>query len=96
MKQDQAVVVTTELRGVFFGYLDSPLTKKPVELKLKQCRNVMYWDQETKGFIGLAANGPTAGCRIGPAAPSVVIYKITSVAECSPKAVKAWEGAPWA
>ena len=95
MKKNQAVVVTTEFRGVFFGYLDKALTKIEGDLKLNKCRNAISWDRDTKGFLGLAANGPTANCRIGPASPSLLIKKLTSIAECSDKAAKAWEAEPW-
>ena len=95
MKKGQAVVVTTELRGVFFGKLSKAITKTPDELKLSEARNCLYWDKSTKGFMGLAAKGPSSQCRIGPAVPTMLIKKITSIAECSDKAVKAWEAEPW-
>lgn len=95
MKKGQAVVVTTEFRGVFFGYLDKAVTTVPAELKLSKCRNVLYWGRRTKGFLGLAANGPSSDCRVGPACPSLLIKKVTSIAECSGNAVKAWESEPW-
>jgi hypothetical protein len=93
MEKSQAVVVTTEHRGVFFGYLDGELTKEKV--KLAKARNCVYWDAGTRGFMGLADSGPTAQCRVGPAIPSLELFDITAVLECTEHAVKAWEEGPW-
>lgn len=87
-----AVLVTTDRRGVFFGYTEDP-TADPI--RLTQCRLVVRWIG-THGFLGLAANGPTKECRIGPAAPAVSLKGVTCVAECSPEAVQAFEAGPWA
>jgi len=85
------VVVTTEHRGVFFGYADD--TTGSI-IDLKQARNCIYWSPAVKGFIGLAATGPDAKSRVGPAA-DMQLRAITAVLECTPEAVKAWEGEPW-
>ena len=90
--KERAVVVTTEHRGVFFGYADD--TDGDV-VTLKKARLCVYWSADVKGFMGLAAGGPTKGCRIGPAVPSIDLRKITSVIAASDEAVKAWEAAPW-
>ena len=95
MKKGQAVVVTTEFRGVFFGVLEKAMNGVPKEMTLLECRNCVYWDKTTKGFIGLAANGPSRHCRIGPAAPKMLINKITSIIQCSDDAAKAWRLEPW-
>ena len=89
----RAVVVTTEFRGVFFGYLAEDHT--PEKVMLENARNCVYWSQDVKGVFGLAANGPTSGCRIGPAVPAITLVQITSVTDCSPAAIKAWEAATW-
>lgn len=89
-----AVLVTTEHRGVFFGYAD-PKKIDGATLALKRARNCVYWSQDVKGFLGLAANGPTKGCRIGPAA-DIRLRNITSVSDVTPAAVTAWESGPWA
>ena len=88
---ERAVLVTTAHRGVFFGYAAE--TAGPT-IKLRAARNCIYWSSDTKGFLGLAAHGPTKACRVGPAA-NIELRDITCVAECSPDAVKAWEEAPW-
>jgi hypothetical protein len=87
----RAVLVTTEHRGVFFGYADR--VDGPT-IKLKNARNCIYWSSDTKGFLGLAASGPSATCRVGPRA-DLTLRAITAVAEVTPAAVAAWEAAPW-
>jgi hypothetical protein len=86
------VLVTTEHRGVFFGY--AVRTDGPT-IKLKSARLCLYWEQAIKGFMGLASNGPSAKCRIGPAA-DIELRAITAVAEVTPTAALKWESAPWA
>ena len=89
--KERAVLVTTEHRGVFFGYTDD--TSGDI-IKLRAARNCIYWPAEQKGFLGLADKGPLRGSRIGPAA-DLELRKITAVAACTEEAVKAWEAAPW-
>lgn len=91
-KAERAVLVTTEHRGVFFGYATD--TDGEV-IKLRAGRNCVYWSEDVKGFLGLAATGPTKNCRIGPPA-DITLRKITSVTEVTPGAVDRWESAPWA
>ncbi len=86
---ERPVLVTTEFRGVFFGYATD--TSGDV-IHLKRARNCIYWSADCKGFVGLAATGPTSSCRIGPAA-DMELRKITAVLEVTPDAVKAWEAA---
>jgi hypothetical protein len=88
---ERAVLVTTEHRGVFFGYathVDGPT------IALRAGRNCLYWSSDVRGFLGLASTGPTAKCRVGPPA-NITLRAITCVAEVEPVAVKAWEAAPW-
>ena len=89
--KERAVVVTTEHRGVFFGYasdVDGEI------IKLRGARNCIYWSADIRGFMGLAATGPNKSCKVGPAA-DISLRKITSVMECTPEATQAWENAPW-
>jgi hypothetical protein len=89
--KERAVVVTTAHRGVFFGYAEK--TDGEI-IKLRAARNCLYWSADVKGFMGLAATGPTKSCRVGPAV-DIELREITSVIACTPEAVTAWEGAPW-
>ena len=91
---ERAVLVTTEHRGVFFGYLVGDASK--AQVKLRACRNVVYWDTETRGFMGLASSGPGKGCRITkPAGEESILFDITAVIGCTDEATKRFEAAPW-
>lgn len=89
--QPRPVIVTTEHRGVFFGYAKDT-DGDPI--KLTNARLCLYWSADVRGFMGLAATGPTAGCKIGPRA-DIELRKVTAVIEATPEAVAAWEKAPW-
>lgn len=88
-KAQRAVVVTTEHRGIFFGYLVKDNGKTSVELR--NARNCISWTANVQGFVGLSVSGPKDGCRVGPPAPTMTLYGITSVMGCSQEAVTAWE-----
>ena len=88
---ERAVIVTTEHRGVFFGYA----TKTDGDvIALRAARNCIYWSSSVRGFMGLAATGPDKQSKVGPSA-DIELRKITSVIACTPEAVVAWEAAPW-
>jgi hypothetical protein len=90
-KSERPVVVTTAHRGVFFGYA----AKTDGEtIELSRARLCVYWSSDVKGFMGLAANGPTPSCRIGPPA-DIELRAITSVVTVTPEAAAKWEAAPW-
>lgn len=95
MTEKKAVVVTTEHKGVFFGYVESD-EKAPAEIALNQARMCVYWSSDVKGILGLAATGPTKQCRVTHAVPKFTAYKITGILECSPEAIEAWEKGVWA
>lgn len=90
--KERAVLVTTEHRGVFFGYATETGGET---IALRRARNVVYWPTANRGFLGLAADGPKSGSRVGPAA-DIEVRAITCVAECTPAAVAAFEAQPWA
>jgi hypothetical protein len=85
------VLVTTAHKGVFFGYAEKT---DGDTIALKDARNCVYWSSDLKGFLGLAAFGPSATCRVGPKA-DLELRNITSVAAVSPEAVTRWESAAW-
>ncbi len=85
------VLVTTAHRGVFFGYATD--TDGDV-IALTKARNCVYWSEDVRGFMGLAANGPSDKCRVGPAA-DITLRNITAVLEVTPAAVVRWEAQPW-
>lgn len=90
----KAVMVTTEHRGVFFGYADPAALHGDI-INLSRARLCVYWSEDMRGFMGLASAGPSSKCRIGPPVSSIDLRKITSVVEVSPEAVAKWEAAPW-
>lgn len=85
-------VVTTDHKGVFFGYAEPGLKS---EKTLKNARMCVYWSSNVKGVLGLAFTGPLSGSKISPAIPSISLNGVTSVMQCTPEAVDAWEKSPW-
>jgi hypothetical protein len=88
---ERAVVVTTEHRGVFFGYAKDTDGE---QITLRAARLCIYWSSDMRGFMGLASVGPSQDCKIGPPA-DITLRKITSVIEATADAVARWEAAPW-
>lgn len=104
MSMSRAVVVTTDKRGVFFGYCvtmkmedgtTTDLNRTPDSIVLTNARNCLYWSAETRGFMGLASSGPAAGSRVGPAVESITLFGVTAILEASTQAVERWESGPW-
>lgn len=93
------VVVTTEYRGIFFGYAvkmfeaDGTMVNS---IALWRCRNCIFFSADMKGFGGLSSMGPSAACKIGPPMPVTGLAKVTSISRVSEEAVRRWEAAPWA
>ena len=87
---ERAVLVTTEYRGVFFGYATDTSGDT---IHLRAARNCLYWAKSVGGFLGLAERGPDSQCRIGARA-DLDLRKVTCVAEMTPTAVAAWEETP--
>jgi hypothetical protein len=89
---NQAVLVTTEFRGVFFGYVKND-KNLPSEITLTKARNCIYWASSVGGFLGLASKGVDSNCRIGSQVEELTLYKITSVPPVSEEAAETWEKA---
>ena len=92
LNRARPVIVTTAHRGVFFGYATDTTGET---IALTRARNCLYWSADVKGFMGLAAGGPSTTCRIGPPA-DITLRAITAVLEVSPDACAKWEAGPWA
>ena len=88
---ERAVLVTTEHKGIFFGYA---YETGGTTIKLRAGRLCVYWTSDLRGFMGLASAGPSSGCRIGPAA-DIELRDITAVVEVSDVAVVKWEKGQW-
>jgi hypothetical protein len=84
------VLVTTEFRGVFFGYAENTTGEN---ITLTNARNCIYWPSSQGGFAGLAAEGPANGSRIGARVSSIDLRRVTSVSEVTEAAAAAWEAA---
>lgn len=94
MSKKIPVMVTTEYGGVFMGYIEED-THNNDPLLVDELQMCNYWDSETRGVIGLAANGPSNGCRITAPAGSSWLKKITAVVRLTSKAERKWRSIPW-
>lgn len=89
---EQAVLVTTLHRGVFFGFTTDP-EAEPIRMRGLRC--ALYWSADVGGFTGLAEIGPTKDCRISATNPNVSIVRgVTFVSPVTDAAQKAWTNAP--
>jgi hypothetical protein len=86
------LVVTTEHKGVFFGY--GVPTKEKI-IRIERVQMCVYWSADVKSVVGLAATGPSKTCRVGPPAPAMTLQDVTGIIEASPEAEKAWKEQPW-
>lgn len=89
---ERAVVVCTNVRGIFFGYAAETDGER---IKLRAARNAYYYKAPGGGILALGARGPQKGSKIGDRA-DIELTGITAVIECTPEAVEAWEKAEWA
>ena len=94
-KKQIPVVVCTEAKGVFFGYIDeNQVNDDPLTLTL--ARMCVYWSADMKGVMGLASHGPSNTCKVSRAVPKIMLKQITAVIAVSEDAVLRWEKGPWA
>lgn len=82
------VIVTTEHRGVFFGYAADT---SGTEIKLDRARMAISFGT-TRGIMELAETGPTGRSKISARA-DIDVRKVTAVFEVSDVAKDAWEAA---
>lgn len=95
VRKGQAVVVTTDQKGVFFGYAADDYPGDTDFIVLEKVRNCIYWANTVKGFLGLTATGPNKACRVGPPCPLGRVRGVTMIGDVTPEAIRAWESAPW-
>lgn len=86
------VLVTTINRLVMMGILEA---QEGTSVTLTEARNCLYWSNQVRGVFGLAAVGPDVNCRVGRAVPRISLTDVTSITDCTPEAVAAWEAEPW-
>ena len=91
-KDNQPLLVTTAHRGVFFGY---GVPNNDKSIRIERARMCVYWSADLHGIIGLATQGPSSRCKIGPAAPAITLQDVTSIMEVSPEAEAKWNSEPW-
>jgi hypothetical protein len=93
------VVVTTEHRGVFFGWREpGPVFLHPADAKamtLTDAQMCVYWAEDVKGVLGLASHGPTRHCKVTRPVASLTVTEVTGVLDASDEAVKSWADRPW-
>ncbi len=82
------VMITTEWRGVFAGFLVRDDEDKRV-VELEQVRCAIDWET-TGGFLELAEVGPSKRSRIGNTAPAAKIQGVTGIWHCTNAAMEAW------
>ena len=87
---ERAVVICTNLRGIFFGYATDTSGDS---VKLRSARNAYYW-KCTGGVLQLGNTGPLPGSKIGDRA-DLEVRGVTAIIECTPASVTAWEKATW-
>lgn len=88
------VVVTTQHRGVFFGCLESE-SDGGKTVTLTGAQMCVYWSEDVRGVLGLAAGGPTRGCRVTAPVPRLRLSDVTAVMDAAAEAVTAWQDRPW-
>jgi hypothetical protein len=91
----QAVVVTTAHRGVFFGHLADRGDRYVKTLTLTDAQMCVHWSADVQGVLGLAATGPTQGCKVTRPVPRITLQDVTAVLDATPEAVKLWQDRPW-
>lgn len=88
------VVVTTEHRGVFFGYLEGEDAAAKT-VAITEAQMCVYWSTDVQGVVGLAVTGPSKNCKVTPAAPRVTLQAVTAVMDATEEAAEAWRQRPW-
>lgn len=93
MAEQQAVVVTTEHRGVFFGFLAGDRSGKT--LSITDAQMCVYWSEDVQGVLGLASHGPDSRCKVSRPVTRITLQGVTAVMDAAPGAVTAWQDRPW-
>ncbi len=88
------VVVTTEHKGVFFGYCSAEDTEART-VTITEAQMCVYWSADVQGVVGLAVTGPSKSCKVTLPAPKLTLTGTTAVMDTTEDAAKAWKERPW-
>jgi len=98
-KKTRPVVVTTEHKGVFFGFIPvGEISLHPADgkaLTLTDAQMCVYWSSDVKGVLGLASHGPTRSSKVTRPVVTLTVTEVTAIADATAEAVKAWQDRPW-
>lgn len=86
------VLVTTDNRGVYYGYMQTD-AQAPARLELENARVVVEWNTGDQGYLSLATVGPQDIAVISVAVSSLIIFGVNSIAVCTPEAATAFDNA---
>lgn len=82
------VLITTEYRGVFFGYIsEDDITK--TSISVKKAKMAINWGTE-RGVMQLAKEGPTSESKISDDADIPALHKVTAIFHVTEKAEQKW------
>lgn len=83
------VLITTNNRGVYYGYLAE--NNAPDMVRLEKARVCVQWDAGHEGFLVMAVRGPKGVADVSPAVGSMEVYGVATIATCSPEAAEEWD-----
>lgn len=83
------VIVCTEYKGVFFGYISTETPPSFEQLKLTNARMAIYWGT-SRGVMELAETGPTNKSKISAKA-NIELRKIIAIFDVTPQAEEVWK-----
>lgn len=86
MTEKKFVLVTTEYRGVFAGFLEDQDARTVI---LSRAKCAIRWNTEG-GFLELAKKGPNDGSRVGSEADRITLYGVTGMADVTDEAREKW------
>ena len=88
------MLITTDKRGVFFGYVD-PQEAGNSSIRIYDVQMAVYWSADVQGVINLAHDGPSKSCRITKPGPEAILHGVTMALSTTKQAAKAWKKCPW-
>ena len=86
------VLVTTDNRGVYFGYYQTD-AQAPAKIELTNARVIVEWNAGDQGFLAMAVSGPAGIAVVSVAVSTLTICGVASIAECTPEAAAAFDNA---